>query len=74
MSEERIEFKVKTKMSKSSLFEIEDLISYARGLGQEAIAITDYNSVDNFIKIYDYLKKNDVVAYRNLIQKLNIRK
>ena len=25
-------------------------------------------------KLLDYLKKNDVVAYRNLIEKLNIRK
>ena len=25
-------------------------------------------------KLLDYLKKNDVVAYRNIIEKLNIRK
>ncbi len=45
------------------------------------VHIHDYHSKRGLLmmvgkrrKLLDYLKKNDVVAYRNLIQKLNIRK
>ena len=45
------------------------------------VHIHDYHSKRGLLmmvgkrrKLLDYLKKNDIVAYRNLIEKLNVRK
>ncbi len=55
--------------------EINDLTEHLK------VHIHDYHSKRGLLmkvgrrrKLLDYLKKNDVVAYRNIIAKLNIRK
>ncbi len=64
---ERIEFKVFTNMD--SIVDFKELIEYAKKLGQKAIAITDYNSVESFPKIYKYMKKyNDFkIIYGSIV-------
>ncbi len=57
---ERIEFKTYTKMTKNSIADYKELITYAQELGQKALAFTDYNSVEIFPKVFQYLKQNPI--------------
>ena len=61
---ERIEFKTFTKMSKNSIVDFKELITYAKNLGQEALAITDYNSSEIFPKVDNYLKTNNIHNFK----------
>lgn len=61
---ERIEFKTFTKMSKNSIIDYQDLINYARKLGQRYIAITDYNSIQIFPMVSKYLEENNITDFK----------
>ncbi len=57
---ERVEFKVFTKMTKDSIVDFKELINYAKSIGLNKLAITDFNNVYNFPKIEKYLKTNNI--------------
>ena len=62
--QERVEFKVFTKMTKKSIVDFKELISYAKSIGLNQLAITDFNNVYIFPKIDKYLKKNNITDFK----------
>ena len=61
---ERVEFKVFTKMTKDSIINFKELINYAKSIGLNRVAITDFNNVYNFPKIEKYLKTNNITDFK----------
>ncbi len=61
---ERVEFKVFTKMTKDSIIDFKELINYAKSIGLNQLAITDFNNVYMFPKIDKYLKKNNITDFK----------
>ena len=61
---ERVEFKVFTKMTKDSIVDFKELINYAKSIGLNKLAITDFNNVYNFPKIEKYLKTNNITDFK----------
>ena len=61
---ERVEFKVFTKMTKNSIVDFKELINYAKSIGLNKVAITDFNNVYNFPKIEKYLKTNNITEFK----------
>ena len=62
--EERVEFKIFTKMTKESIVDFKELINYAQSIGLNKLAITDFNNVYNFPKIEKYLKNNTITDFK----------
>ena len=63
---ERVEFKVFTKMSRNSIIDFKELITYAKSIGLNKVAITDFNNVYNFPKIEKYLKNNNIPDFKTI--------
>ena len=61
---ERIEFNTLTNMSRGSLASPIKLIEQAISLGQDAIAITDFNNVRSFPVICKYLSSNHITNFK----------
>ena len=61
---ERVEFKVFTKMTKDSIVDFKELINYAKSIGLNKLAITDFNNVYNFPKIEKYLRTNNITDFK----------
>ena len=61
---ERIEFNALTNMSKGSLVSPIKLIEQAISLGQDALAITDFNNVRAFPVIGKYLSGNHITNFK----------
>lgn len=61
---ERVEFKVFTKMTKDSIVDFKELINYAKSIGLNKIAITDFNNIYNFPRIEKYLNNNNITGFK----------
>ncbi len=61
---ERVEFKVFTKMTKDSIVDFKELINYAKSIGLNKLAITDFNNIYIFPKIEKYLKSNNIKDFK----------